>query len=422
VDNCASVIHLPPTTATGPGFQYTKTNYTGPPNYKLPCASNQVYCKIFDNDQWLQCTDPIGNVWITFSATFYTKDGNEKIGFDLNVTRSGYTLGAVYMKGGPGGIQYYPPPGAPATVWGKGFYTGTCNGINKGISHVDVCLNRQNFTGGNAPPAPPARDECNVLVEEFNFETPGQNTKWSNSKNETQANFTTFLGRLTQGASTSYTFKNITRDRKKLVLEFDLYEIDDWEAGQAGVQYADILYITLNAGSPNSMEIPLGSYNKEFDEGYFEDWFADVKYTSRSLGPPANLGFGTDPDQKHKVIMEIPNRFIRSDNSLVVGFKFSSTAADEFAGFDNIKLLATCDEPDLAPTAAPTKVEQKRIIPNSCTPGSWGDPHIRPWNCQQYDFFGKCDVMVRKRVPQLNCNVYLSHTSHFAVRHCSHRT
>jgi hypothetical protein len=236
---------------------------------------------------------------------------------------------------------------------------------------------------------------CNVLVEEFDFETPGQNTKWSNSKTETAANFTTFLGRFTQGASTNYTFKNIPRDRKKLVFEFDLFEIDDWEAGQAGQQYADVLYITLNAGTSGAMEIPIGSYNKEFDEKYFEDWFADVKYTSRSYAPPTNLGFGVDVDQRHKVVIEIPNRFIRSDNSLNVGFKFVTTAADEFAGFDNIRLSATCDEPGRAPTSAPTKPEQKRIIPNSCTPGSWGDPHIRPWNCQQYDFFGKCDVMVR---------------------------
>jgi hypothetical protein len=241
---------------------------------------------------------------------------------------------------------------------------------------------------------------CTVLVEEFNFETPSQVTKWTGGKTETAGVFTTFLGRFNQGGTTSYTFKNITQERKKLLLQFDLYEIDDWEAGAAGDQYADILFITLNAGTSGELEIPLGSYNKEFDEGYFEDWFSDVKYTSRSYGPPANLGFGADVDQRHKIIMELPNRFIRSDGTLSVRFRFASTAVDEAAGFDNIKLMATCDEPDRAPTSAPTKPEQKRIIPNNCIPGSWGDPHIRRWDCSKsdYAFYGKCDVMVREVV------------------------
>jgi hypothetical protein len=252
-----------------------------------------VYCKIWDTN-WIQCSDPSSGTWITFSHKFYYKEGNEEIGMDLNITTAGYTIGTVFMKGGPGGIQYTTPNGT-MTNSGLSFYTATCNGINKGISNIQVCLNRQNFTGGGAPPAP--RQDCNVVVETFNFETPGQNTKWSNAKNETHANFTTFLGRLTQGASTSYTFKNIPFDRKQVNLIFDMYEIDDWEAGQVGQQYADVFYITLNAGKAGALEIPLGSYNKEFDEGYFEDWFADVKYTSRSYAAPANLGFGADPDQ-----------------------------------------------------------------------------------------------------------------------------
>jgi hypothetical protein len=392
---------MPLTIATGPGFEYNQQNVTGNNQFKLDCASDQVYCKIFDSDNWLQCTDPVSGAVITFTGTFHTKSPNEKIGVDLNVTRSGYTLGTVFMKGGPGGIQYRPPNGTAAATWGRSFYTATCNGINKGISNIQVCLNRQNFTGGGAPPAPPPSYQCNVVVEEFNFETPGQCVKWSNSKTETHANFTTFLGRFTQGANSSYTFTNIPRDRKKLILEFDLYEIDDWEAGQPGQDYSDILYVSLNRNTSGGVEIPLGSYNKEFDEGYFENWYADIKYSSRSYGPPTQLGFGPDADQRHKVIMEIPNRFIRPDNTINIGFRFQSTENDEFAGFDNIKLTATCDDAQLAPTSAPTRSEQRRndTLSNSCGPGSRGDPNIVPWNCNIYSFIGKCDLMVSSSLP-----------------------
>jgi hypothetical protein len=265
------------------------------------------------------------------------------------------------------------------------------------------------------PTQAPTPQLCTVLVEEFNFETTNQVAKWTNGKTETAGVFTTFLGRFTQGGGASYTFRNVPRDRKKLVLEFDLYEIDDWESGNVGDQYADIVYITFNDGTPGAMSIPVGSYNKEFNEGYFEKWYADVKYTSQSYAPPANLGFGADVDQRHKVVMELPTRFIRSDGSVNVGLKFVSTSNDEFAGFDNIRLLATCDEPGRAPTSAPTKPEQKRENANECVPGSWGDPHVRPWNCgkNEYAFMGKCDVMVSYRIAMPSCRGVHDALSHF---------
>lgn len=201
---------------------------------------------------------------------------------------------------------------------------------------------------------------------------------------------TKFLGRLSNGASTRYTFKSIPRDRQKLILEFDLYEIDDWEAGNVGDSLADILYISIN-----NMDIPLGSYNSEFDEGYFEKWFGDVKYSSRSYEPPTQLGFGTSLDQRHNVIVEIPNRFITANDTVEIGFRFASQS-DEGAGFDNIKLFASCDNPQLAPTSAPTRPNQRRNITttNPFTPGSTGDPHLKSWTNREYSFNGKCDTVL----------------------------
>jgi hypothetical protein len=164
---------------------------------------------------------------------------------------------------------------------------------------------------------------------------------------------------------------------KKLVFQFDLYEIDDWEGGNVASNYADILYLTING-----VDKTLGSYKSEFDEGIIDDWFGDIHFVSTSLGAPSNLGFGTPVDQKHRVIVEIPYRYVLANNTINIGFKTDFTGGgEESAGFDNIKLFAVCDNPALAPTAAPTKSSQKRNNVNTCPPGATGDPHIKGWSC-----------------------------------------
>jgi hypothetical protein len=164
----------------------------------------------------------------------------------------------------------------------------------------------------------------------------------------------------------------------KLVLSFDMYEIDDWEAGNEGAMYADIIYLTING-----MDVPLGSYKNEWDEGFMQDWFSDIKWTSQSYAPPSQLGFSADfLDQKHKLSVEIPNRYILSDGTINIGFRASFTADNEAVGFDNIKLFASCEDKQLAPTAAPTRSSDKRnfTFTNNFSPGVTGDPHIKGWN------------------------------------------
>jgi hypothetical protein len=166
----------------------------------------------------------------------------------------------------------------------------------------------------------------------------------------------------------------------KLVLSFDMYEIDGWEAGNVGAMYADIIYVIING-----MDVPLGGYQNEWDEGFMQEWFSDIKWTSQSYGPPSHLGFNPDfMDQKHRVTVEIPNRYILSDGTINIGFKanFTSGIDSESVGFDNIKLFASCEDKQLAPTAAPTRSSDRRnfTFTNDFSPGVTGDPHIKGWN------------------------------------------
>jgi hypothetical protein len=197
---------------------------------------------------------------------------------------------------------------------------------------------------------------------------------------ESTTALTKFLGRFEKGAPNMvHVYRNLPRNKGKLVLQFDLYEIDDWEAGNVGAQYADITYLTINGVS-----ITLGSYKNEWDEGFMEDWVGNIHYTSQSYGPPAAMGFGVELDQKHKVIVDIPYSWVRPDDSIEIGFLTSFTDSGEAAGFDNIKLYAVCDNPLLAPSAAPTKLTEKRnyTITNNYAPGFTGDPHIKGWNSE----------------------------------------
>jgi hypothetical protein len=167
----------------------------------------------------------------------------------------------------------------------------------------------------------------------------------------------------------------------KLVLTFDMYELDAWEAGNAGAMYADIIYVTING-----MDVPMGSYKYEWDEGFMQDWFLDIHWSSQSYAPPSHLGFNAGLlDQKHKITVEIPNRHILANGTINIGFKanFTGGVDNESVGFDNINLIATCEDRKLAPTAAPTRSSDKRNIttpPNEITPGVSGDPHIKGWN------------------------------------------
>jgi hypothetical protein len=169
---------------------------------------------------------------------------------------------------------------------------------------------------------------------------------------------------------------------KKLVFQFDLYEIDDWEGGNVASNYADILYVTINGEDKT-----LGSYKNEFDEGVIDDWFGDIHFVSTSLGAPSQLGFGTPVDQIHRVTVEIPYRYVRPNKSITLGFKTDFTGGgEESAGFDNVQLFAVCDDPLRAPSAAPTRSNQKRVSRNTCPPGATGDPHIKGWSCKFHSY------------------------------------
>jgi hypothetical protein len=227
---------------------------------------------------------------------------------------------------------------------------------------------------------------CNLLVGSFDFETANQTSAWTNARVENSTALTRFLGRFERGrAGMSTVFRNVPRNRSKLVFEFDLYEIDDWEAGNIGALYADVVYLTVNG-----LNYTLGSYKNEWDEKYIDDWVGDIHYTSMSMAPPSQLGFGSALDQRHRVVVEIPNRYIRADGTITLGFVAHFTDTGEAAGFDNIQLWSSCDDPMLAPTAAPTSTNQRKNTTtktNNFIPGVSGDPHIKGWNSKLITFY-----------------------------------
>ena len=208
------------------------------------------------------------------------------------------------------------------------------------------------------PTVQPTAAECVRHVEVVNedFEN-GSLQGWTNGKLETEDGFSTFLGRYGKvntgpGKDPQKTYEGIPTSAESIILEFDFYEIDGWEA-----QQRDCLYFLVGR-----QEVFLGFFDLERNEdgrtgmapGGIEFGIKSARTTPIGFNPSFD-------DQIHHITVEIPKRFYELDGKLQITFWARVTEDDinhESGGFDNIKITAIlgCKPPRATPS--PTRFGQ----------------------------------------------------------------
>ena len=184
-------------------------------------------------------------------------------------------------------------------------------------------------------PSPPKCSPNRVITRE-DFED-GSVNGWTNGRIDEGDVFTKFLGRFGKGDKDPWKkYTGIPKQAKELVLVYDFYEIDSWDAS-----HKDSALVFINHKAPN-----LGYFDSdETENGRTGKGRNQLKFFISSRGPPKNIGFGHWKDQIHRVTVRIPPRYYRSDGTIEVRFRTSLNEAinKESAGFDNIKIIAKFD-------------------------------------------------------------------------------
>lgn len=148
---------------------------------------------------------------------------------------------------------------------------------------------------------------------------------------------------------------SIFEGAKSLKLEFDFYEIDDWESLADSQQSPDCLYVFVN-GEKLDLGIFGSGVNEDSKTGVSAVCGINWKY--KSWGPPSQLGFREGAnrfkDQKHHVTASIPSTCSwYTSGTLELAFQVltNDVIEEESGGFDNIKI--TAEYPCIDETSAP---------------------------------------------------------------------
>ena len=152
--------------------------------------------------------------------------------------------------------------------------------------------------------------------------------------------FTSFLGRLSRSNNLVKKSFTVPDDTDYVTLDFDFLELDNWER-------SDHIKVTVG-----NTVVDLGEFADVDDERYQggeqTGSGGTITWKRESMDPPANYGFSSYKDQRHKVELMIPSGYFASDNVLSLKFSvvFSLGVTNESAGIDNLKLTSRCnDEP-----------------------------------------------------------------------------
>jgi len=178
-----------------------------------------------------------------------------------------------------------------------------------------------------------------VLVEE-DYESR-QALDWIFGSEESSNSFSKFLGRLGGNRPEVVRTFNVPTDADLISLEFNLYEIDNWQPD-------DKLFVRLD-----DSYMDLGHF--ENDEGTSSGYFGDIAFSIESSPAMGNLGFNTEyQDQTHKINLTIPKSWYTTGR-LTIGFKVVTAKCLECAsaGIDNVKITVICDAPTGSPSLAP---------------------------------------------------------------------
>lgn len=182
----------------------------------------------------------------------------------------------------------------------------------------------------------PATGHAQVVFQD-NFETGA--TGWSNNSNETNANFTRYLGRFDNSPNqTSRTFA-VPAGSGSLVIAFDFYRFDSWDdTAQFGfdrfqVDVAGVQIFSLPfAPAPPSLTGSNGN----------------ASWVFAPFGPSNNQAHGNFPDQRFRVTITITNP--PTSVPFTLRTAVNQGGNDESGGFDNFRVEAFPRLPSVAIT------------------------------------------------------------------------
>jgi hypothetical protein len=147
------------------------------------------------------------------------------------------------------------------------------------------------------------------------------------------------------------TFKGISEGVEKIRVEFDFLRFDQWEKD-------DLIWLVFQPGTPQELEIPLGTYKEKTTEGDFTHEAGDVKWVRTALGPVRHIGSNSKyKDQDFHFVVTVPGSLVDSDGKIKVQFKVKFSDKNEegesFA-FDNFNIMMLYPQCDLFDTLVPT--------------------------------------------------------------------
>ncbi len=212
------------------------------------------------------------------------------------------------------------------------------------------------------PMSPDVCREDEIVFEDFETKPQGglRSNGWNVSQFDYDVGFTYFLGRFGQNQVVSKKYTNDGFEGpKSLKLEFDFYEIDDWESLADSQQSPDCLYVFVDGE-----KLDLGIFGSGVDEKAKSGVSAGcgIEWETYSKGPPSQIGFRDGAnrfkDQKHHVIARIPDTCSwYTSGTLELAFQVltNDIIDEESGGFDNIRITGEypcIDETTSGPVSA----------------------------------------------------------------------
>jgi hypothetical protein len=163
--------------------------------------------------------------------------------------------------------------------------------------------------------------------------------------------FTRFMGRFGRDLPSPTKTVNLPAGTDSVRVTFKFYEIDSWDGSGVSTTAPDGTVTTIHG--PDKFEVKVND-DELVDLGTFpnpnltsandeiEGVSGGIQWTVITDGTPIHtLGFGSDIDQKHTVVLDIPISHL-SSNTLTLQFiaLLSGAIGNESAGIDNLKIIS----------------------------------------------------------------------------------
>ena len=222
-----------------------------------------------------------------------------------------------------------------------------------------------------APTSPPIEcpsDEIprQVVLQEFE---DGTAEGWSNVvgkfRRSVDEGFTTFLGTFEEkDPRPTRIFKDLSRATARVLIQFDLYELDNWD-GDNIKEGTDTLGVIIQ-GEVREV-ISFGHFKGDSDDEDLPargETSSGITWTRTSvsranspqdcfLPPLETCPEGGYPDQIHNFVVTVPRGFFSTTVGVTIDWHLSGIR-NEFVGFDNFRFME-CTGP-IPPTLPPTPI------------------------------------------------------------------